>query len=429
MASAATPPLSARAAPPESVWRAPLVPAALAYTAGVLLDRYAAVPFAVSLLLTAGGMLGWLVARLRGRTRLPLVFLALAGAAFGAAYHHYRRDVYPADDVGEMATAEPRPVQMRGFLDEEPAYTPARPDPLRSLEAGESTYDRPARHGPAPRRRLGGGFGPRPPDDLRAAARPARRRRGGGGGPAVVDPRPGQPRRGRRRGGLARQGRPIRAGVGEDGRRRDAAGARLAGVVRRVDGGGARLGPAGAGRRAAAGNGRHGGGAGPRRRFRHDAGGMGSIHPHRRRPRPGDLRAAPHDPGGRALVGAAPLRRAPAARGRRRRRLHPGLRPADGRPAAGAAGRRRRLRRLRRAGAAPPDAAGQPVRPVVAGRRPGRPDGYFHAGMSAVVPVGRRAAMGRRAVAGARTRSPATGHRRGAAGLAPPPARAGRLRP
>ena len=139
MATAPSPPSAVPAAPPDSVWRAPLVPAALAYTAGVLLDRYAAVPFAVSLLLTVGGMLGWLVARLKGRTHLPLVFLALAGAAFGAAYHHYRRDVYPADDVGDVATAEPRPVQVRGLLDEEPLHTPARPDPLRSIEAGEST--------------------------------------------------------------------------------------------------------------------------------------------------------------------------------------------------------------------------------------------------------------------------------------------------
>ena len=124
---------------PDSVWRAPLVPAALAYTGGVLLDRYAAVPIAVGLLGTIGGLIGWLVARLKGRAHLPLVFLALAGAAFGAAFHHYRRDVYSADDVGEIATAEARPVEMRGWLDEEPIHTPERPDPLRSIDAGEST--------------------------------------------------------------------------------------------------------------------------------------------------------------------------------------------------------------------------------------------------------------------------------------------------
>jgi competence protein ComEC len=138
MATASSPPLAAPAAP-ESVWRAPLVPAALAYTAGVVLEHYAAVPVVISLLLMAAGMLGWLVARLNGRAHLPLAFLALTGVAFGAAYYHYRHDMYAADDVGGLAAAEPRPVQMRGVLDEEPLHTPARPDPLRSIEAGEAT--------------------------------------------------------------------------------------------------------------------------------------------------------------------------------------------------------------------------------------------------------------------------------------------------
>ena len=139
MAGMATSAPLPQAPPNDSVWRAPLVPAALAYTAGVVLDRYAAVPFAASLLLTLGGMLGWFVAQLKGRTRLPLAFLALAATAFGAAYHHYRRDVYPADDIGNVAEAEPRPAQLRGVLNEEPQHTPALPDPLRSIEAGEST--------------------------------------------------------------------------------------------------------------------------------------------------------------------------------------------------------------------------------------------------------------------------------------------------
>jgi hypothetical protein len=66
---------------------------------------------------------------------LPLVYLALAGVAFGAAYHHYRRDIYPADDIGNFAPGEPRPVQLRGFLDDEPLRLPAPPhDPLRSLD-------------------------------------------------------------------------------------------------------------------------------------------------------------------------------------------------------------------------------------------------------------------------------------------------------
>jgi competence protein ComEC len=123
----------------SSVWRAPLVPAALAYTAGVVLDRYAAVPLAVSALTAAAGAAGWLFASLRGSRRSPLVFLALAGVALGAALHHARRGLYAADDVGEAAPADPRPVELRGVLDEEPVHTAGRFDPLRSLEAGDYT--------------------------------------------------------------------------------------------------------------------------------------------------------------------------------------------------------------------------------------------------------------------------------------------------
>jgi competence protein ComEC len=137
MATAPPPPLTA--APPENVWRAPLIPAALAFTAGVVLDRYAPVPLAVSLLAAAAGAAAWLVACLRGRRRSPLFFLALAVAAFGAALHHSRRDVYADDDIGEAAAADPRPAAVRGFLDQEPLHTAGRPDPLRSQEAGEST--------------------------------------------------------------------------------------------------------------------------------------------------------------------------------------------------------------------------------------------------------------------------------------------------
>jgi competence protein ComEC len=131
MASAPPPPSPAS----ESVWNAPLVPAALAVTAGVVLDRYAAVPPVASLLAAAVALVAWACARAGPRAGLPLVYLALAGAAFGAAYHHYRRDVYPPDDVGNFAPAEPRPCQMRGFLDDEPLRLPAPPhDPLRSID-------------------------------------------------------------------------------------------------------------------------------------------------------------------------------------------------------------------------------------------------------------------------------------------------------
>ena len=337
MATAPSPPLPVAVAPTDSVWRAPLVPAALAYTAGVVLDRYAAVPIAVSLLLTAGGMIGWLV----GSSERPG---ASAAGLPGAGGHSVRRRLsplpprlYPADDVGEVATAEPRPVQMRGFLDEEPLHTPARPDPLRSIEAGESTTtilratalrrgddwtDVSGRvhlmiSGPALDLHAG--------DEVEAVGR------------LSLIPGPANP--GEADAAAAWRNKGVRAELATaktaDGVTRLERGwpASFAGWTAAVRGWGRRaladaLPPETAGTAAALDAGR---------RFRHDAGGMGQIHSHRRRPRPGDLRPTSHDSGGRAVVGAAAVRRASAARGRRGRRFRAGLRPADGRPAAGLA--------------------------------------------------------------------------------------------
>jgi competence protein ComEC len=148
MASAPPTPLGLPGAPAPggddalhaSVWRAPLVHAALAVTAGIVLDRYAAVPLGASLAVAAVCLVAWACARTASRRGLPLAYLALAGVAAGAAYHHYRRDVYPADDIGHSATPEPRTAQLRGVLDEEPFWIPAEPaGPLRSMEQGGST--------------------------------------------------------------------------------------------------------------------------------------------------------------------------------------------------------------------------------------------------------------------------------------------------
>src|SRR5262245_29209258 len=110
----------ARAATPhENVWRAPLVPAALAVAAGMIIDRYAGPPPMVSLIAVIGCAVACFIA-LAGRARgLPLVYLALAGVAFGAFWHHYRRDSFPPDDVGNLAPDEPRPAAVRGYLEGE----------------------------------------------------------------------------------------------------------------------------------------------------------------------------------------------------------------------------------------------------------------------------------------------------------------------
>jgi competence protein ComEC len=108
------------AAAPEPLWRAPLVPVALAATAGILLDRWSHLPLlftlGTALLVTLCGLiLAW-----RHRSLSALVLMWCGVAALSAAYHHWQHDVYPADDIGRLATEEPRAVLLRGVVDTQP---------------------------------------------------------------------------------------------------------------------------------------------------------------------------------------------------------------------------------------------------------------------------------------------------------------------
>src|SRR5262245_53732712 len=89
------------APPPESAWkefaRAPLVPVALAATAGLVTDRYGQLALNVSLLVAAVGLIGWLVARVRSPDS-ALVWLWLTAAPLAAAHHHAHRHLFAPDD-------------------------------------------------------------------------------------------------------------------------------------------------------------------------------------------------------------------------------------------------------------------------------------------------------------------------------------------
>jgi competence protein ComEC len=125
---------------PRSIWRSPLVPAALVLSSGTLLDRQLSLPLPVSLITAVACLAAWFCTRVSPHRGLPLVYLALAGAAFGAAYHHYRRDIYAPDDIFHYAKDEPASVQLRGLLDEEPLrHRPPPEDPLRSLARAGDT--------------------------------------------------------------------------------------------------------------------------------------------------------------------------------------------------------------------------------------------------------------------------------------------------
>jgi competence protein ComEC len=125
--------------PAGQFWRAPLVPAALAVTAGIVLDRYTSIPLIVSLGLAGASLVAWGMARLGANFGLALTYLGLAGVAVGAALHHGRRDESADNDLGNLAPPDPLPVQVRGVLDEEPHRVPAVSDSLRSMAMPEHT--------------------------------------------------------------------------------------------------------------------------------------------------------------------------------------------------------------------------------------------------------------------------------------------------
>jgi competence protein ComEC len=123
-----------------SVWQSPLVPIALAGTAGIVLDRYVTVPLLLTLLTATALLVCWAIAARRGRNALSLIFLWAGVVALGAAYHHFCREIYAEDDIGHLATFEPQPVLLRGILEREPTVVyQVKSDPLRSFERLDST--------------------------------------------------------------------------------------------------------------------------------------------------------------------------------------------------------------------------------------------------------------------------------------------------
>jgi len=140
------------------------VPVALLLTAGIVTDRYLSIPLSFSLVIILVSLIAWAVSGgvvsgpeqsagpsspltthdsplTTHQSNLGLIYLALAIAAFGAAYHHWQRDTYPPDDIANFATADPQPVRLRGVIAEEPEikWHPTY-DPLQSFPASDTTH-------------------------------------------------------------------------------------------------------------------------------------------------------------------------------------------------------------------------------------------------------------------------------------------------
>ncbi|MBX9581799.1 MAG: ComEC/Rec2 family competence protein [Gemmataceae bacterium] len=118
--------------------RAPLVPVAVAATAGLVADRYGGLPIGAELLAAAAAMVVWLVQLLRAEA--AAVWLWVAAGALAAAHHHAHRNGFGADDIGLAASGRPVPCKVRGVLADEPThFPPPKPDPLRAMPGTETT--------------------------------------------------------------------------------------------------------------------------------------------------------------------------------------------------------------------------------------------------------------------------------------------------
>ena len=91
-----------------STWQAPLVPAALAVTGGIVTDRYAEISSTLSLACLAGSLLVFSLARRQGHTWTALICLGVAGVSAGAALHRNHLASFPAEDIGHIASDEPQ---------------------------------------------------------------------------------------------------------------------------------------------------------------------------------------------------------------------------------------------------------------------------------------------------------------------------------
>src|SRR5262245_32669322 len=91
----------------ESVWRSPLLPPAIAVTAGVAVDRCLELPFAAALLAAAAFLAAAAILKAR---RLGLLYLLVALAGIGAAYHCWRCRLVRPDEVAFLAERTPSPA-------------------------------------------------------------------------------------------------------------------------------------------------------------------------------------------------------------------------------------------------------------------------------------------------------------------------------
>lgn len=121
------------------VWSAPLVPVAVALTAGIVADRFLILPVAASIGFSFASLILWFALASSPRKALAVPCLWLIVAGLGATWHHARYHHVDANDLSRVADREGQPARLRGTLHTAPAFQAGKADPLRTLPTKDST--------------------------------------------------------------------------------------------------------------------------------------------------------------------------------------------------------------------------------------------------------------------------------------------------
>ena len=123
--------------PPEPAYQ-PLLVVAAAAAAGIVFDRYCPLGWWTWIELAAVGLGVWLLLWRRAWHPAAMIFLALAIASVGAAWHHAQWNLFANEDLGLFAREASEPVCLEAVVTDAPRRLPAPPyNPLATLRQDE----------------------------------------------------------------------------------------------------------------------------------------------------------------------------------------------------------------------------------------------------------------------------------------------------
>jgi competence protein ComEC len=119
--------------------RSPLLPVAVLFTFGVVLDRVFTIPLLVGLVLLFTSLVVAGMALAGGSSGQALLYLSGFVFALGLVWHHGAVRLLADNDLAHALQDRPVPVQAIGRLEEEPQWLPPESNDLRSRPSGEAT--------------------------------------------------------------------------------------------------------------------------------------------------------------------------------------------------------------------------------------------------------------------------------------------------